>query len=99
MARAQQSTKNKTKLAYPDMFNVIFLNDNFTPMDFVIQLLVEVFDKDIEQAKDITLDIHEKGRGIAGTYNFEIAEQKTQESQIISRHNGHPLKIIMEKLA
>lgn len=99
MAKAKSSTKTKTTLTYPDMFNVIFLNDDYTPMDFVIQLLVEVFNKDIEQAKNITLNVHEKGRGVAGTYNFEIAEQKTQEAQIISRHNGHPLKIIMEKLA
>jgi len=99
MARAKSSTKTKTKLAYPEMFNVIFLNDDYTPMDFVIQLLVEVFNKDIEEAKNITLNVHEKGRGVAGTYNYEIAEQKTQEAQIISRHNGHPLKIIMEKLA
>jgi ATP-dependent Clp protease adaptor protein ClpS len=76
----------------------VFLNDDFTPMEFVIQLLIEVFNKDISQAKDVTLAIHNDGRGVAGTYNFEIAEQKVHESTLLSRHHGHPLKIIMEKV-
>jgi len=96
MARAKSTTKTVTKLKYPDMFNVIFLNDDFTPMDFVISLLVEVFNKDLSQAQAITMAIHEDGKAVAGTFPHEIAEQKTSEAQIISRHNGHPLKITME---
>jgi len=99
MARSKSSIKTKTVLKYPEKFNVIFLNDDYTPMDFVIQLLIEVFNKDIEKAKQITMQIHEKGRGIAGTFYFEVAEQKTNEAEIISRHNGHPLKVIMEPLS
>jgi len=67
-------------------------------MEFVIQLLIEVFNKNIDQAKDITIAIHNEGRAIAGTYNHEIAEQKVHESTLLSRHHGHPLKIIMEKV-
>jgi ATP-dependent Clp protease adaptor protein ClpS len=100
MAGTKTKTQSKTRieLRYPDRFNVVFLNDDFTPMEFVIQLLIEVFNKDISQAKDVTLAIHNDGRGVAGTYNFEIAEQKVHESTLLSRHHGHPLKIIMEKV-
>ena len=55
-------------------------------------------DEKLEEAKDITIQIHELGKGIAGTYNFEIAEQKVHESTLLSRHNGHPLNIMIEKV-
>tara|TARA_B100001105_G_C22386676_1_gene442291 strand:+ start:1114 stop:1320 length:207 start_codon:yes stop_codon:yes gene_type:complete len=67
-------------------------------MDFVIQLLVEIFNRSLTEAKGITMKVHEEGQGIAGTYSLEIAEQKCQETMMISRHNGHPLKIVVEKL-
>jgi ATP-dependent Clp protease adaptor protein ClpS len=90
------STRTRTDIQCPERFKVVLLNDDFTPMEFVIQLLVEVFNKNINESKEITLNIHEKGKGIAGVYGQEIAEQKQQESTIIARHNGHPLKIIVE---
>lgn len=96
--KTRTSTTTRTDIKYPDRFNVVILNDDFTPMEFVIQLLVEIFNKSIDNAKDITIQIHENGKGIAGTYNFEIAEQKVHESTLISRHNGHPLNIMMEKV-
>jgi ATP-dependent Clp protease adaptor protein ClpS len=98
MSQAQQATRTTTKIKYPDRFNVLVLNDNFTPMEFVIQLLVEVFNKTIEEAKDATIKVHEEGKAIAGSYGLEIAEQKQQESTIIARHHGHPLKVIIEKV-
>ena len=76
----------------------MFINDDFTPMDFVLQLLVEVFNKTLEEAKDVTLQIHEQGKGIAGSYNYELAEQKKAEAVAISRNNGHPLTILVEKI-
>ena len=96
--KTKTATTTKLDIKYPDRFNVVILNDDYTPMEFVIHLLVEVFNKNIQQAKDITIQIHEHGKGIAGTYNFEVAEQKTQESTILSRHNGHPLNVMMEKV-
>lgn len=96
--KTKSSSKPKIKLAYPDRFNVIFINDDFTPMEFVIHLLIEIFNKSINQAKDITLTIHKEGRAIAGTFNYEIAEQKVQEATVVSRHNGHPLQIVLEKV-
>lgn len=99
MAKTKTSTTTKTEIKFPDRYNIVFYNDDFTPMDFVIQLLIEVFDRSIEEAKNITIQIHEDGSGIAGTYFHELAEQKYQESTIITRHNGHPLRIAMEKMS
>ena len=99
---AETATKGRelisSRIIEPPKYKVIFVNDDYTPMEFVIHLLVEIFNKNLEQAKDITVQIHEQGKGIAGTYNFEIAEQKVQESTMISRHNGHPLAVMMEKV-
>ena len=91
-------TRSQTRLQYPSKYNVIFHNDDFTPMEWVIQLLVEVFDRTLEQAKDITIKIHEHGQGIAGTYYHEVAEQKQQETVVLSRHNGHPLKVTIKEV-
>jgi ATP-dependent Clp protease adaptor protein ClpS len=98
MARSQAKTIERTEVRYPDRFKIIMWNDDFTPMDFVVQLLVELFDRPLNDAKAIMVDIHEEGKGIAGEYNFEIAEQKVHEGSTISRHNGYPLKITMEKM-
>lgn len=100
MAREQTKTgvRSNTRLQYPSKYNVIFHNDDFTPMEFVVSLLVEVFDRTLEQAKDITIQIHESGKGIAGTYYHEIAEQKQQETIVLSRHNGHPLKVTLQEI-
>jgi ATP-dependent Clp protease adaptor protein ClpS len=98
MARAKSKTIQRVELKYPDRFNVIILNDDFTPMDFVIKLIIEVFNKNIEQAKDLTVQVHKNGKAIVGTYNQEIGEQKVNEVTLLSRHHGHPLKSIMEKI-
>jgi len=98
MAKTQSSTITRTELKFPSSYNVVFINDDYTPMDFVIQVLVEIFNKSLEDAKKITLDVHEKGKGIAGTYNFELAEQKKAETVNVSRHNGHPLTVMVEKI-
>lgn len=96
--QTQTGTRSETRVQYPSKYNVIFHNDDFTPMEFVISLLVEVFDRSLEQAKQITVQIHESGQGIAGTYYHEVAEQKQQESVVLSRHNGHPLKITLKEI-
>ena len=98
MARSQAKTIERTDVRYPDRFKIIMWNDDFTPMEFVVQLLVELFDRPLNDAKAIMIDIHEDGKGIAGEYNFEIAEQKVHEGSTIARHQGYPLKITMEKM-
>lgn len=98
MAEAQSNTISKSKIEFPERFNVILLNDDYTPMDFVVQLLIEIFNRTIEEARDITMQIHENGRGIAGTYGYEIAEQKKQEAVSVTRFNKYPLTIVVEKI-
>lgn len=73
-------------------------NDDHTPMEFVISLLVEIFDRDLATAKAITMMVHQEGKGVAGTYFYEIAEQKAAEASAISRHNRYPLKITLETI-
>ena len=98
MSREQIKTQVRTELKYPSRFNVIVINDDFTPMDFVIRILVEIFNKNLETAKDITLLVHNKGSAVAGTYNLEIAEQKCTEAVTISRAAGHPLQLKIEQV-
>ena len=75
---------------------VVFHNDDYTPMDFVCQLLIQTFHKNEPAAKAITLHVHEKGKGIAGVYSREIAETKARDSLIIAKSHGHPLLVDFE---
>ena len=98
MAETQSNTISKSKIEFPERFNVVLLNDDFTPMDFVVQLLVEIFNRTIDEARDITMQIHDNGKGIAGTYGYEIAEQKKQEAVSVTRFNKYPLTIVVENV-
>ena len=79
------------------MFHVVFVNDDFTPMDFVVKLLIEIFYHDPDTAEELTKLIHDKGKGVVGTYSYEIAEQKSIESTSMARTAGHPLQVTIEK--
>jgi ATP-dependent Clp protease adaptor protein ClpS len=89
--------KIKQKIQEPKKWKVILLNDDHTPMDFVISILTEVFKHTDEVARNITIQIHEDGSGVAGTYNFEIAEAKAVESTQLARASGFPLQIKLEE--
>lgn len=93
---AQIEEKIVTSLQPPRMWKVIFLNDDKTPMEFVIELLTGIFKHDESRAKEITLEIHETGSAVAGVYTHEIAETKGIESTHIARSNGFPLQITIE---
>lgn len=84
-------------IEFPGMWKVVLVNDNVTPMDFVIALLEHVFKHDNTTAKTITMQVHEDGAGVAGIYPFEIAEQKGVEATQISRNNNYPLQIRIEE--
>ena len=98
MARARSETINRTELRFPGKYNVIILNDDYTPMDFVIQILIEIFNKSLDEAQELTLKVHESDKAIAGTYNKELSEQKKSESIQASRENGYPLTVLVEKI-
>jgi ATP-dependent Clp protease adaptor protein ClpS len=86
-----------TKTTPPKLWKVVFLNDDKTPMEFVIELLSEIFKHSETRAKDITMEIHNTGSGVAGIYSHEIAEQKGIESTNLARANGFPLRIQLEE--
>ena len=92
-----QEEKVTTKLQPPTMWKVIFHNDDYTPMDLVIDILKKIFKHTETSAKDITMEIHNTGAGIAGVYTYEIAEQKGIDATFIARENGAPLKITVEE--
>ncbi len=81
----------------PPMYNVILLNDDYTPMDFVITVLRKFFNMNEEKATDVMLDIHYKGKGRCGTYTAEVAETKVSQVSSFALENQHPLKCTMEK--
>jgi len=98
MSKEAVATETKTEVKFPDRFNVILINDDHTPMDFVIKLLVEIFNKGIKDAKELTMKVHNEGQAIAGSYNNEIANQKHHEAVEMAKGFGYPLQIKLEKM-
>ena len=88
--------EDRQKVEPPKKFKVILHNDDFTPMDFVIVILMEAFNFSFQKASAITLQVHEQGKGIAGAYSKEIASMKVKRCNQIARAEGHPLLITME---
>jgi ATP-dependent Clp protease adaptor protein ClpS len=90
--------KEKLKSKEPNMYNVVFVNDDFTSMEFVVLMLQKYHSKSQEEAAKIMMDVHEKGKGIAGIYTHEIAETKAFMVNHRARIVGFPLKNIIEKV-
>lgn len=88
----------EVKITRPSKFAVVFLNDDVTPVDLVVELLVKLFNHTIESAGKLALEIHNEGSGVAGVYSFEIAEQKTIEATTIIRNQGFPLQVKVEEV-
>ena len=89
--------KIEIEIKEPKDCKVIFLNDDTTPMDFVVSILQEIFKHTFDTAQALTIQIHEEGRGVAGIYSYEIAEQKATETVNLSRQNGFQLKVKIEE--
>ena len=88
-------TKPKTKK--PSMYNVLLLNDDYTPMEFVVIVLENVFNKKQEDANQIMLHIHKNGMGLCGTFSYEVAESKCKDVMDMAKKNEHPLQCTLEK--
>ena len=97
MTDIQTLTKEKIKLDEPGMYDVIFINDNITTMDFVIRVLKQIYNKTPEQAQNITTKIHQDGQGIVGSYVHEVAEQKGIETTLLARQENFPLQVKVKK--
>ncbi len=89
---------DQTEIQTPRMYAVLLLNDDYTPMDFVVLVLKRFFAKADEQAQKIMLDVHKKGRGIAGIYTLEVAEMKVMQANQFAQINQHPLKSTLEEI-
>lgn len=90
-------TRTRLKTKKPAMYRVLLLNDDFTPMEFVVQILERFFNKSLEEATEIMMHVHRRGVGICGIYTFEIAETKVSMVMDYARKNEHPLQCTLEK--
>ena len=90
--------KNEVKVKRPSMWNIVFYNDDYTPMDFVEFVLKTVFHISTLDALALTLAVHTQGEGIAGTYTFEVAEQKQSEVLLMAKVEEHPLRVEVERV-
>lgn len=88
---------DKVDLAPPPMYKVLLLNDDYTPMDFVVEVLQRFFTKTREQATQIMLKVHNEGRGLCGIYPRDIAATKVEQVMAHARENQHPLACVMEE--
>jgi ATP-dependent Clp protease adaptor protein ClpS len=89
--------KVKPKTKRPNLYRVLILNDDYTPMEFVVQVLEKFFQKDVEAATKIMLHVHHHGIGECGVFTYEIAETKVTQVMDFARKNQHPLQCVMEK--
>ena len=87
----------KPRLKKPPLYKVILINDDYTPMEFVVHIIESFFGLDRETSTRIMLEVHTKGKGICGIYTHEIAETKVEQVNNYSRENNHPLLCTMEK--
>ena len=91
------ATKTRPKTKKPSLYRVLMMNDDYTPMEFVIQILVSIFNKSPEEATAIMLSVHKSGVGVCGIYTYEIAETKVSQVMDAAKRVQHPLQCTMEK--
>ena len=91
------AVKPKAKTKRPSMYKVLLLNDDYTPMEFVVEVLMGIFKKSPEEATRIMLHVHQHGVGVCGVFTFEVAETKVTQVLDAARQNQHPLQCTMEK--
>ncbi len=89
--------KTRAKPKKPSQFKVLMLNDDYTPMEFVVMVLKRFFAMDLEQATRVMLHVHQKGVGVCGIFPYEIAETKVNQVMDFARQNQHPLQCTLEK--
>jgi ATP-dependent Clp protease adaptor protein ClpS len=89
--------KDKVKIKKPKNYKVVMYNDDYTTMEFVINILVSVFNKKLMEAEKIMLDVHEKGKGVAGIFSYDIAITKVSTAMAIAKEKGFPFKLTVEE--
>ena len=96
-AQEEMVSETNEKITEPPMYRVLLLNDDYTSMEFVVDILMAVFHKSFEESTVIMLKVHNEGAGICGIYTYEVAETKIETVEILAREKGFPLKCIIEK--
>jgi ATP-dependent Clp protease adaptor protein ClpS len=91
------AVKSRTKTKKPSMYKVLMLNDDYTPMEFVVHVLEQFFAKSHEEANRIMLHVHQKGVGVCGVYTYEVAETKVNQTMDLAQQHQHPLQCTIEK--
>ena len=92
------ATKTRAKTKKPSMYRVLLMNDDYTPMEFVVSVLIGIFKKSPEEATRIMLNVHQTGIGTCGVYTFEVAETKVAQVMDAAKRNQHPLQCTLEKV-
>ncbi len=90
-------TREKPKTKRPSLYKVLLLNDDFTPMEFVVHILECYFNKGLDEATKIMLHVHQSGVGVCGVFSYEVAETKVAKVMDLARKHQHPLQCVMEK--
>ena len=91
------ATRTRAKAKKPSMYKVLLLNDDYTPMEFVVIVLKRFFRMDMEQATRVMLHVHQQGVGVCGVFSYEVAETKVNQVMDAARQNQHPLQCTLEK--
>ncbi len=91
------SVQTRAVVKRPSMYRVLLLNDDYTPMEFVVHVLERIFNKSHEEATEIMLKVHHRGVGVCGVFTFEVAETKAGQVMDLARRNQHPLQCTIEK--
>jgi ATP-dependent Clp protease adaptor protein ClpS len=91
------ATRTRTRTKKPTPYKVLMLNDDYTPMEFVVLVLQRFFRMDIEDATRVMLHVHQKGVGVCGVFSYEVAETKVTQVTDFARENQHPLQCTLEK--
>lgn len=95
--KRETSGSTKTRVEEPKDYNVIMINDDFTSMEFVVQILIDIFHKDPISAEAIMMHVHKNGRAIVGTYSYDIALTKTNAAMTRARNEGFPFRMTIEE--
>ena len=89
--------KSRTRTKKPAMYKVLMLNDDYTPMEFVVMVLKRFFRMDLDEATQVMLQVHQRGVGVCGVYPYEVAETKVNQVMDFAKQNQHPLQCTLEK--
>jgi len=98
MTEGDVRLKQRAELEEPKLYRVFILNDHYTTMDFVVQVLMDIFNKPAAEATLLMMDVHKKGRGVCGVYTFDIAMTKVSQVHALAKQHGFPLKCIYEEV-